>query len=604
MKNFLPMTKDEMNKNGFDTADFIIVTGDAYVDHSSFGASVIGRILENRDYSVGIISQPDWRNKDDFMKLGRPNLGFLITSGNIDSMVAHYSSMKKSRKTDSYSPEGKTGLRPDRAVIVYTSMIRSCYKNIPVILGGIEASLRRLAHYDYWSNKVRRSILLDSKADLLVYGMGEKAISEIAERLKNGEDIKSIKEVRGTAAKSSQKPEIESSILLNSFDEIVKDKILYSENFRISYRNTDPFTAATLIEQTGNQYIIQNPPQYPLSTEEMDNVYSLAFMNAPHPSYRNTEIPAFKEVEFSITSSRGCFGSCSFCALVFHQGRIIQARSHNSIIKNAEALTKSENFKGYIHDVGGPTANFRHPSCRKQSKEGTCKDRRCLFPKPCPSLDPGHKDYISLLRKMRKLDRVKKVFIRSGIRYDYMLQDKDVIKGVKDNFLEELCKYHVSGQLKIAPEHISKKVLKVMGKPGKNVYLDFKKRFEEMNRKIGKKQFIIPYFISAHPGSTLNEAIELALFLKSEGFIPDQVQDFYPTPGTLSTCIYYTGFDPFTSEEIYVPKTIEEKREQKALIHFHKKENYQLVRKALLKAGRKDLIGNSKNCLIREYRSR
>ena len=600
MKHFLPMSAEELKKTNTDKADFIIVSGDAYIDHPSFGTAVIARTLESKGYSIGIIAQPDWKKKDDFMKLGRPKLAFLVTSGNIDSMVAHYTSMKKPRRSDLYSPEGKSGLRPDRAVIVYTSMIKSCYKNIPVVLGGIEASLRRLSHYDYWSNKVRRSILLDSKADILVYGMGEKAISEIAERLKNGEEIKSAEGIRGTSVKSSVKPELENSVFLNSYEEIKSDKKLYSENFKISYENTDPFSAKTLIEPAENQYVIQNPPQYPLSTEEIDAVYSLPFMMAPHPAYSEKEIPAFKEVEFSITSSRGCFGSCSFCSIVFHQGRIIQARSHNSIIKSAEELTGSMNFKGYIHDIGGPTANFRHPSCRKQLKSGTCREKKCLFPFPCPSLDSDHKDYISLLRKLRKLDRVKKVFIRSGIRYDYLLQDKDVIKGEKGNFLEELCRHHVSGQLKIAPEHVSDKVLKVMGKPGKNVYLDFKKRFEAENRKIGKKQYIIPYFISSHPGSTLKEAIELALFLKKEGFIPDQISDFYPTPGTLSTCIYYTGFDPFTGEEIYVPRTIEEKKEQKALMHFHKPENYQLVKKALIKAGRKDLIGNGKNCLIQE----
>ncbi len=601
MKNFLPMTREELAKTRKENADFIIVTGDAYVDHPSFGAAVIGRVLENRGYSVGIISQPDWKEKKDFMKLGRPALGFLVTSGNIDSMVAHYTSMKKTRKSDMYSPEGKTGMRPDRAVIVYTSMIRSCFKNIPVILGGIEASLRRLSHYDYWSGKVRRSILLDSKADILVYGMGERAITEIADRLKKDEDVKSIKGIRGTVTRCSEKPVYPDAVFLNSYEDIKKDKKLYTENFRNAYHNTDPISAKILIEKAGEQFVIQNPPQMPLETGEMDRVYSLPYMMAPHPSYGGTEIPAFKEVEFSITSSRGCFGSCSFCALVFHQGRIIQARSHESIIESAEALTESENFKGYIHDVGGPTANFRSPSCRKQLKAGTCRDRRCLFPSPCPSLEPDHRDYVTLLRKLRKLDRVKKVFIRSGIRYDYLLKDPDVIKGRKGNFLEELCAHHVSGQLKIAPEHVSAKVLKVMGKPGKEIYLDFKKKFELINRKIGKKQFIIPYFISSHPGSGLKEAIELALFLKKEGFIPDQVQDFYPTPGTLSTCIYYTGFDPLTGEEIYVPKTIEEKREQKALIHFHKPENHQLVKKALIKAGRKDLIGKGRDCLIPEY---
>ncbi len=601
MKTYLPMTVSELRQSGTHEADFIIVTGDAYVDHPSFGAAVIGRVLEKKGYRVGIIAQPDWKDKNDFQKLGRPRLAFLVTSGNIDSMVARYTSMKKERKKDLYSPGGKTGLRPDRAVIVYTAVIKSCYKNIPVIIGGIEASLRRLSHYDYWSNRVRRSILLDSKADILVYGMGEKAVTEIAGRLEKGEEVKSITGIRGTVTRSTGIQETGDTIILSSFEEISESKKLFSENFVKFYQNTDPFSAKTLVEKADRQYVIHNPPQFPLTTIEMDSVYSLPFMMAPHPLYMDEEIPAFKEVEFSITSSRGCFGSCSFCALVFHQGRIIQARSHESIIQSAEKLTESVNFKGYIHDVGGPTANFRHLSCRKQLKTGTCPDKRCLFPSPCPSLETDHRDYISLLRKLRKLDRVKKVFIRSGIRYDYLLKDTDVINRKTGNFLEELCTHHISGQLKIAPEHISKRVLDVMGKPGKEVYLDFKSKFEEMNRKIGKKQYIIPYFISSHPGSTLKEAVELALFLKKEGFIPDQVQDFYPTPGTLSTCIYYTGFDPFTGEEIYVPRTIEEKREQKALIHFHKKENYQIVKKALIKAGRKDLVGSGKNCLIPEY---
>ncbi len=599
MKQFLPMTANEVKSRGWQTLDFILVTGDAYVDHPSFGAAVIGRTLEEAGYRIGIIAQPDWRKKEDFLKLGRPELGFLVTSGNIDSMIAHYSSMKKERRTDLYSPDGKAGFRPDRAVIVYTSMIRSCFKNIPVIIGGIEASLRRLSHYDYWSNKIRKSILLDSKADILIYGMGERAVTETADRLKNGDKL--LTGIRGTVTRMSGKPDIRGAVFLNSYEEINKDKKLFSENFKTAYLNTDPFSAKTLIEQTGEQYVIQNPPQFPLSTGEMDKVYSYPYMMEPHPSYRQSEIPAFKEVEFSITSTRGCFGSCSFCSLVFHQGRIIQARSHDSIIRSASELTESGRFKGYIHDVGGPTANFRIPSCSKQKTQGACKDRRCLFPSPCPSLEADHRDYITLLRKLRKIDKVKKVFIRSGIRFDYLLRDPDVIKGKKGNFLEELCTYHVSGQLKVAPEHISKDVLKVMGKPGKEVYLDFKKKFELMNRKIGKKQFIIPYFISSHPGSTLKEAVELALFLKKGGFIPDQISDFYPTPGTLSTCIYYTGLDPFTGEEIYVPRTVEEKREQKALMHFHKPENYNIVKKALIKAGRQDLIGNGRDCLIPEY---
>ncbi len=598
MNNFLPVTGQEMAEKGWKTVDFVLVTGDAYVDHPSFGSALISRLLEKQGFRIGLIPQPDWKKKEQFVTFGRPELGFLVTSGNIDSMVARYTSMKKARREDLFSPEGKPGLRPDRAVIVYTSMIKSAYKNVPVIIGGIEASLRRLSHYDYWQNSIRRSILIDSKADLLVYGMGEKSIERIAERLKNGESIKDIKNVRGTVTRSTEQPEIPDSVILNTYEEISDDKKLFSENFRTAYQNTDPFTAKTLIEKTGTQYVIQNPPQYPLSEEEMDSVYALPFTMKPHPLYNGKDIPAFREVEFSITSSRGCFGSCSFCSLVFHQGRIIQARSHDSIIKSAVSLTVSPDFKGYIHDVGGPTANFRKPSCTKQITEGACSGRKCLFPEPCPSLEADHRDYISLLRKLRKIDKIKKIFIRSGIRYDYILEDSDVKNRVKGNILEEICANHVSGQLKVAPEHISKRVLKVMGKPGKEVYLDFKNRFETENRKLGKKQYIIPYFISAHPGSEIGDAIELAQFLKKSGFIPDQVQDFYPTPGTLSTCIYYTGFDPFTGEKIYVPGSIEEKKEQKALIHFHKPENYRLVKKVLIRSGRQDLIGIGKNCLI------
>ena len=611
MKIFLPINMADAKKRGWDKVDFVLVTGDAYVDHPSFGAAIIARILEKEGFSIGIIAQPDWTASDSeaFKIFGRPELGFLVTAGNIDSMVAKYTSLKKKRGEDLYSPGGIPGKRPDRALIVYTSAIRQAYSNIPVILGGLEASLRRLAHYDYWSNSIRRSILIDSKADILVYGMGENSIKKIAKRLKKGENIKTITDVRGTVWRTSQKPEDhcdgaascpqgEAIEYLHPFEEASKDKNLFARNFAIAYKNIDPVSASVLAEKTGTQYVIQNKPSFPLTREELDAIYALPYTREAHPSYIDKGgVPALAEVKFSITSSRGCFGSCSFCAITFHQGKRVSSRSHNSILEEAREITNMKDFKGYIHDVGGPTANFRNPSCKKQAEKGGC-DRRCLTPSPCKNLEVSHKEYAELLRKLRKTDKVKKVFVRSGIRFDYLLLDPDVSSGKKGNFLEELCKHHISGQLKVAPEHISDNVLELMGKPKRKVYEEFLSRFKEENAMLGKKQYIIPYFISAHPGSTLENAIELALYLKETKFIPDQVQDFYPTPGTLSSCMYYTGIDPLTFKKIYVPQTEEEKKMQKALLHFHKPENYALVRKALEKAGRKDLIGNHSKALI------
>ena len=602
MNSFLPVSMKEARTRGWNALDFILVSGDAYVDHPSFGAAVISRILENEGYRVGIIAQPDWtKGPDAFSVLGRPELAFLLTSGNIDSMVAHYTSFKKKRRDDLYSPGGRAGMRPDRALIVYTAAIRQAFKNAAVIIGGLEASLRRLSHYDYWSNSVRRSILADSKADLLVYGMGENQIIEAARRLKNGENIKSLTDIRGTVYRSSEKPEAEDVLYLHQFEEAAADKKLYAENFALAYKNTDPHTASVLAEKTGLQYIVQNKPAFPLSREQLDNVYSLPYVREAHPSYdAEGGIPAFKEIKFSITSSRGCFGSCSFCSITYHQGKTVSSRSHSSILREAELMTESHDFKGYIHDVGGPTANFRNPSCKMQLEKGCC-DRRCLTPSPCRKVEADHRDYIALLRKLRKTPGIKKVFIRSGIRFDYLLLDPDVADSREGNFLQELCEHHISGQLKIAPEHISENVLSLMGKPGRKTYANFAERFNEENRKLGKKQFLVPYFISSHPGSTLENAIELALYLKKNRFIPDQIQDFYPTPGTLSTCMYYTGLNPLTMEKVYIPSTEEEKRMQKALLHFHKPENYNLVRKALEKAGRRDLVGGGRDSLIPSY---
>ena len=603
-KNFLPLNKKDLAERGWEGCEFIIISGDAYVDHPSFGPAVIGRILEAEGFRVGIISQPDWKDPESFKTLGRPKYAFLISSGNLDSMVSHYTSFKKCRRDDAYSPGGRTGLRPDRALIAYTAAVRGAYKGVPIILGGIEASLRRLSHYDYWSDKLRRSVLIDSKADLLVYGMGEKQIIEISHRLAGGEEIGSLRNIPGTVYRVGGREAEESesardAICLPSFSELSASAEAFADSYVTRYRNTNPFSARVLVEPTDAQLAVQNPPAQPLSTEELDRVYSLPYTRRAHPVYADSGgIPALKEVEFSLTVNRGCFGGCSFCSLAFHQGRIIQARSRESVLKEAEAMTKLTGFKGIIHDVGGPTADFYHPACDKQSTAGVCVDRECLFPEPCPRLNADHSEYLRLLRELRGIRGVKRVFIRSGIRFDYLLEAMKRKEDKGREFLNELCKYHVSGQLKTAPEHVSDRVLKQMKKPKNSVYQRFVKAFSDENKALGKKQYIIPYLISGHPGSELKDAIQLALYLKNEGFIPDQVQDFYPTPGSLSTCIYYTGIDPFTKKKVCCAKTEEEKRMQRALLHFHKPENRKTVIKALQKAGRTDLIGRGKKCLI------
>lgn len=592
---FLPITKQDMRERGWTQPDFVYVTGDAYVDHPSFGVAIISRILESRGYKVAIISQPDWKKKESIQVFGRPRLGFLVTAGNMDSMVNHYSVSKKRRKKDAYTPGGVAGKRPDYAVVVYCNLIRQTYKDVPILIGGIEASLRRLAHYDYWSNKVKRSILLDSQADLLMYGMGEHSIVEIAEALDAGLDVKDITYIPGTVYKTRSLECVYDYELLPSYDEICRNKRTYAESFYTQYCNTDPFHGKCLVEPyKETEYVVQNPPSKPLTQLEMDDVYALPYCKDYHPSYREAGgVPAISEVKFSLVSNRGCFGGCSFCALTFHQGRIIQTRSHASIMEEAREMTKDPEFKGYIHDVGGPTANFRRPSCDKQLEHGVCKNKQCLFPKPCQNLKVDHEDYIALLRKLRKIPKVKKVFIRSGIRFDYLIYDKS------DAFLKELCQYHISGQLKVAPEHVSNRVLMKMGKPSHDVYEAFTKKYEKMNERIGMKQFLVPYLMSSHPGSTLNDAIELALYLKKINHMPEQVQDFYPTPSTISTCMYYTGVDPRTMKSVYVAINPHEKAMQRALIQYRNPKNYDLVYEALTKAGRKDLIGFDKKCLIR-----
>lgn len=593
MLQFLPISKQDMKERGWEQLDFILITGDAYVDHPSFGAAIIGRLLESEGFKVGIIAQPQWTSTKDFKKLGKPRLAFLITGGNIDSMVNHYTVAKRKRKKDSYSPGGEMGFRPDRATVVYGNKAREAYSDVPIILGGIEASLRRLAHYDYWENKIRRSILLDSKADLLVYGMGEKQIVDIAHGLENGIDIHYLNFIKGTVYKSKSIDHIYEGVLLPSYDEIMGSKKKYAESFIAQHNNMDSIWGKTLIEPYRDIYVIENPPAKPMEQSELDRTYSLPYMRNYHPIYEEAGgVPAIEEVKFSIISNRGCFGSCSFCALTFHQGRVLQARSHISITTEAEKIVWDPDFKGYIHDVGGPTANFRHRACDKQIKHGVCKDRQCLFPEPCKQLKIDHKDYLSLLRKLRQLPNVKKVFIRSGIRYDYLIHDKD------DEFFRELCEHHVSGQLKVAPEHISPNVLEKMGKPNKEVYIKFVKKYEKINQELGMNQFIVPYLMSSHPGSTLKEAVELAEYLRDLGYMPEQVQDFYPTPGTLSTCMYYTGLDPRTMKEVYVPKSPREKAMQRALIQYRNPKNYELVHEALIKAGREDLIGYGKKSLI------
>ncbi len=593
MKKFLCISKEDMKEQGYEECDFIIITGDAYVDHPSFGTAIIGRLLESKGYKVGVISQPNYKTTEDFKKLGKPKLAFLISAGCIDSMVNNYTVAKKPRQKDVYSEGGKYGLKPDRATIVYSNKVREAYKDIPIILGGIEASLRRLAHYDYWDNKVRHSVLLDSCADIISYGMSEHQIIEIAEAISSGIDIKDLTFIKGTVYKSKNLETVYDYIELPTYKQITTSKKSYAESFFIQYQNTDFITAKTLVEKYEDFYIIQNPPSPPLERSELDNVYSLPYNRTYHAMYKEQGVPAIEEVKFSIAHNRGCFGSCNFCALTFHQGRIVQSRSHASVLAEAEKLTWEQDFKGYIHDVGGPTANFRNPSCDKQLKYGVCKDKQCLSQNPCKQLKVDHKDYLELLRKIRSLPKVKKVFIRSGIRYDYLIYDKD------QEFLNELCKYHISGQLKVAPEHISPTVLEKMDKPNKEVYDKFIKRYKEINQKLGLEQYVVPYLMSSHPGSDINSAIELAEYLRDIGHTPEQVQDFYPTPGTLSTCMYYTELDPRTMTKVYVPKTPHEKAMQRALMQYKKPQNYELVYEALKKANRMDLIGFDKKCLIR-----
>ncbi len=595
LKDFLPITIEDMKKREWDYVDFVYVIGDAYVDHPSFGHAIISRILEANGYRVAIISQPDWQDKNSITTFGEPRLGFLVMAGNMDSMVNHYSVSKKRRQSDAFTPGGIMGKRPDYATIVYSNLIRQTYKKSPIIIGGIEASLRRMGHYDYWSNKVKRSILMDSGADLLSYGMGERSIVEIADALNSGIDIKDITFIDGTVYKTKNIENVYDYIMLPSFREIRDSRETYAKSFYTQYCNTDPFVAKRLAEEYDNGiYVVQNTPAKPLSQAEMDRIYSLNYMRNYHPSYEAAGgVPAIQEVKFSLVSNRGCFGGCSFCALTFHQGRIIQTRSHESIINEAKQMIWDKDFKGYIHDVGGPTANFRHTSCEKQRTKGVCPNKQCLFPKPCKNLIVDHRDYLSLLRKLRELPNVKKVFIRSGIRFDYLMCDSD------DTFMREMVEHHISGQLKVAPEHVADPVLQMMGKPENAVYEKFIKKYKKMNEQMGKKQFVVPYLMSSHPGSTLKEAVKLAEYLRDLGYMPEQVQDFYPTPSTISTCMYYTGLDPRTMKKVYVPVNPHEKAMQRALIQYRNPKNYNLVYEALVTAGRMDLIGFSKECLIK-----
>lgn len=595
MHSFLPITKEEMEQRGWDAPDFVYVSGDAYVDHPSFGAAIITRVLEAAGFRVAMLSQPDWHSTRDFMRFGRPRLGFLVSSGNIDSMVAHYTAAKKKRSEDAYTPGGKAGKRPDRAVIVYCRQIREAYgPDMPLIIGGLEASLRRFAHYDYWDDAVRPSILFDSGADLLIYGMGENQIVEIARRLDAGEPVSSLTDIRGTCYAVDVRETPLYGKECPSYENVLKSKREYAVSCRIQQDEQDHIRGKLLKQRHGNRMLVQNPPMAPLSQQELDRVYALPYMRTYHPSYEPLGgVPGLAEVEFSITHNRGCFGACNFCSLAFHQGRYVTTRSKQSILAEALKLTKLPHFKGYIHDIGGPTANFRRPSCDLQEKNGLCKGKKCLAPKPCPQLKADQSEYLDILRTVRSLDGIKKVFIRSGIRYDYLLEDKD------DRFFRELVEHHVSGQLKVAPEHCSAAVLDKMGKPHIEAYLRFAKRYFEYTKQIGKEQYLVPYLMSSHPGSTLKDAVELALFLKRERLRPEQVQDFYPTPGTISTCMFYTGLDPYTMEEVYVARTAKEKALQRALLQYFNPKNRTLVEEALRQAGRVDLIGNGEKCLIR-----
>lgn len=591
---FLPITKEECEQRGWGEVDFVLITGDSYVDHPSFGVSIISRVLEDRGYKVAILSQPDWKSDEDFLQFSKPRLGFMITSGNIDSMVAHYSVAKKRRKTDAYTAGGIMGKRPDRAAIVYSNIVRRLYPDSVIILGGLEASLRRFAHYDYWDDKVRHSILFDSQADIIIYGMGENQTIEIADRLNDGYTVEGLRDIRGIcyAVKTSDYTPM-SVTELPSFERVSTDKKDYAIATRKELDEYDAVRGKTMIQRDGKRILVQTPPMPPLTTEELDHVYSLPYERTYHPSYEESGgVPGIQEVEFSITHNRGCFGGCNFCAIAFHQGRAVTVRSHESIVEEAKKLIASPNFKGYIHDVGGPTANFRLPSCELQKKAGLCKGKKCLAPTPCKNLQVSHEDYIDILRKLRKLDGVKKVFIRSGIRFDYLLEDES------DEFFRELVEHHISGQLKVAPEHCSDIVLDKMGKPHIEVYKRFQDEFYRKTQRAKKEQYLVPYLMSSHPGSTLKEAVELSLYLKREKIHPDQVQDFYPTPGTISTCMYYTGLDPYTLKEVYVAKSPHEKALQRALLQYFKPQNKDLVVEALIKAGRRDLIGTGKNCLV------
>ncbi|MGU8400850.1 YgiQ family radical SAM protein [Clostridium perfringens] len=596
---FLPICKDDMIERGWEQCDFVLVTADAYIDHHSFGTAIISRVLENAGYKVGIIAQPDWKSVDDFKKLGRPRLGFLVNGGNMDPMVNHYTVSKKLRKKDLYTPKGEMGKRPDRATIVYCNKIREAYKDVNIVIGGIEASLRRFAHYDYWENKVRKSILVDSGADLLVYGMSEKQIVEVADFLNQGFDGKYIRHIPGTCYIADSLDEIyEEHIVLPSFKEVSSDKRTYAECFKIQYDEQDPVRGRTLVQEHNGKYVVINKPEMPLSREELDRVYALPYQKTYHPIYeKDGGIAAIEEVKFSLVSSRGCSGNCSFCAITFHQGRIVTSRSEDSIVEEAEEITKYDDFKGYIHDIGGPTANFRKPACKKQLTLGACKHKRCMSPGICKNMEIDHREYLHLLRRVRKLPGIKKVFIRSGLRYDYIMADKD------DTFFKELVEHHVSGQLKVAPEHVSPNVLKYMGKPAGKTYDEFRRKFFRITERLGKKQFIIPYLMSSHPGCKLEDAIMLAEYLRDINYQPEQVQDFYPTPGTLSTTMFYTGLDPLTMEEVYIPRSKEEKAMQRALLQFKNPKNYNIVYDALVKAGREDLIGNGPKCLIRDKNS-
>lgn len=596
MKGFLPICRRDMEERGWNELDFVFISGDAYVDHPSFGPAIICRLLEKHGYKVGIIPQPDWHSTKDFDRLGKPRLGFLVSAGNMDSLLNKFTAAKKVRHEDAYSPGGQAGHRPERATIVYCNRLRELYPDVPIIIGGIEASLRRMAHYDYWSNAIRRSILVDSQADLLIYGMGERAILEIAADLQQGVEVANIQDVHGTCYRVPNKDYAWDYIELPSFEAVRKDKKTFAEAFKIEYLEQDPIRGRKLLQQNDEWCVVQNPPAMPLSEEQMDEVYGLPYMRTYHPIYEKAGgVPAIKEVQFSLVSQRGCFGGCNFCAIISHEGRIIQRRSHASLIREAKILTHMKGFKGYIHDVGGPTANFRRTSCDGQLKRGTCRGKPCLSPEPCKLLVADHSDYIKLLRELRSLPGVKKVFVRSGIRFDYLLL-------AKDDFLYELCKYHVSGQLKIAPEHISDRVTRLMGKSNRAVYLRFVEKFRRMNERLGKKQYLVPYFMSSHPGSELSDAVELAEFIRDMGYHPQQVQDFIPTPGTLSTCMWYTGLDPMTGEKVYSAKSYEEKRMQRALMQYWLPKNHEIVRKALHLVHREDLIGFGPKCLVRPRR--